>query len=73
MQNFGKFKPESSNSFEVGYKGLVAQKLLIDVYAYWAAYKDFLGGVTVVQSQNGSPLGLLGLNPNGSGSCSITR
>lgn len=74
VQNFGKFKPESSNSFEVGYKGLIAQKLLIDVYAYWAAYKDFLGGVTVVQSQNGSPLGLLGLNPNGtSGNAASTR
>jgi|YelNatPaOPRAMG01_1025707.scaffolds.fasta_scaffold02148_12 outer membrane receptor protein involved in Fe transport len=74
VQNFGKFKPESSNSFEVGYKGLIAQKLLIDVYAYWATYQDFLGSVTVVQSQNGSPLGLLGLNPNGtSGNAAATR
>lgn len=73
-QNFNQFKPESSNSFEVGYKGLVAKKLLIDVYAYWAKYKDFLGAVTVVQSQNGSPLGLIGLNANGTpGNAATTR
>ena len=48
------YRPESSKSFEVGYKGLIAQKLLIDVYAYWATYKDFLSAVTVVQSRNAS-------------------
>ena len=64
QQQFGEFKPESSNSFEVGYKGLIAKKLLIDVYAYWATYKDFIGGVNVIQSNNGSPAGLIGLNPN---------
>lgn len=73
-QQFGEFKPESSTSFEVGYKGLIAKKLLIDVYAYWAKYKDFLGGVTVIQSNNGSPAGLLGLNANFTpGNASLTR
>lgn len=52
QQQFGEFKPESSQSFEVGYKGLIAQRLLIDVYAYWARYKDFLSGVTVIQARN---------------------
>lgn len=52
QQQFGEFKPESSQSFEVGYKGLIAQRLLIDVYAYWAKYKDFLSGVTVIQARN---------------------
>lgn len=52
QQQFGEFKPESSQSFEVGYKGLIAQRLLIDVYAYWASYKDFLSGVTVIQARN---------------------
>ncbi len=52
QQQFGEFKPESSKSFEVGYKGLIAQRLLIDVYAYWATYKDFLSGVTVIQARN---------------------
>jgi len=64
QQTFGDFKPESMRSFEVGYKGLVAQKLLIDVYAYWGRYKDFLSGVTAIQSRNATfnPADLL--NPN---------
>ena len=41
-----------------------AKRILIDVYAYWANYKDFLGGVAVIQSNNGSPAGLIGYNPN---------
>lgn len=52
QQQFGEFKPESMKSFEVGYKGMIAQRLLIDVYAYWATYKDFLSGVTVIQARN---------------------
>jgi outer membrane receptor protein involved in Fe transport len=50
--SFGEFKPESMRSFEVGYKGLIAQKLLIDVYAYWGRYKDFLSSVVGIQSRN---------------------
>ena len=51
-------------SFEVGYKGLIAQRLLIDVYAYWGRYKDFLSSVTAIQSRNAvfSPADLLNAN-----------
>ncbi len=59
-QQFDEFKPESSQSFEVGYKGLIEKKLLVDIYAYWGKYKDFLSHVTVLQSNTGSPIGLLG-------------
>ncbi len=73
-QKFGEFKPESSTSFEVGYKGLFAKRILIDIYAYWAKYQDFLGGVTVIQSNNGSPAGLIGYNPNFTpGNAALTR
>lgn len=51
QQQFGEFKPESSQSFEVGYKGLIAQRVLIDVYSYWATYKDFLSSVNVIQAR----------------------
>lgn len=51
QQTYGEFKPESMQSFEVGYKGLVAKKLLIDVYAYWANYKDFLSSVNAYQAR----------------------
>ncbi len=65
QQQFGEFKPESTTSFEVGYKGLIGKRLLIDVYAYTARYKDFLSGVTVIQARAGlppSPLNLLNAN-----------
>src|SRR5207244_4511169 len=48
-QKFGEFKAESSSSFEVGYKGLIQKKVLIDVYAYWARYRDFLSSVNALQ------------------------
>jgi outer membrane cobalamin receptor len=52
QQKFGEFKPESMNSFEVGYKTLIAKKLLIDFYVYAGHYENFISGVTVLQSRN---------------------
>ncbi len=46
---FGEFKPETATSYEVGYKGLIGKKLLIDVYGYTASYDNFLGGTNVYQ------------------------
>lgn len=48
-QTFGDFKAENSTSYEVGYKGLVAKRLLIDVYGYIASYDNFIGATNVVQ------------------------
>jgi len=62
VQSFPEFKPESMRSFEVGYKGLVAKKLLIDFYYYFGKYENFISGVTVLQSRNAaapSPLDVL--------------
>ena len=62
VQAFPEFKPESMTSFEVGYKGLVAKKLLIDFYYYFGKYDNFISGVTVLQSRNAaapSPLDVL--------------
>ncbi|TKC08225.1 TonB-dependent receptor [Pedobacter polaris] len=42
-------RPESVKSFELGYKGLLNSKLLIDAYAYYNIYKDFIGGVEIYQ------------------------
>ncbi|MFA9205974.1 MAG: TonB-dependent receptor domain-containing protein [Burkholderiaceae bacterium] len=52
QQVFGEFKPESMNSFEIGYKTLIGKKLLIDFYAYAGHYENFISGVTVLQSRN---------------------
>ena len=50
-----KFKAETVNSFEVGYKGLMAdKKLLIDMYGYYGIYKDFITRKLIAQSVNGN-------------------
>ena len=40
---YKEFKPESVQSFEIGYKGLINKRLLIDAYAYSGKYENFLG------------------------------
>ena len=52
---FTEFKPESVNSFEVGYKGLLYEnKLLIDAYAYFGQYQDFLTRTLLIQPTSGN-------------------
>jgi outer membrane receptor protein involved in Fe transport len=46
---YQELKPESMRSFEVGYKGLVNKKLLIDAYAYFGKYTNFLGRIVLIQ------------------------
>lgn len=54
VKTFPKFKAETVNSFEVGYKGLLFQKrLLVDLYSYYGIYKDFIARTLVAQSVNG--------------------
>ena len=50
---FKPLKPESVNSFEIGYKGIVAKKILVDAYFYYSTYKDFILSTAVVQSTTG--------------------
>jgi outer membrane receptor protein involved in Fe transport len=52
---FGDYKPETMKSFEVGYKGLFNNKFLVDMYAYFGRYENFLGRQIVVQSLSASP------------------
>lgn len=48
-------KPESVSSFEVGYKGLMMEsKLLLDAYAYFGQYQDFLGRQNTMQTTTGN-------------------
>ena len=46
---YQELKPESMKSFEFGYKGLVNKKLLIDMYAYFGKYTNFLGRIVLIQ------------------------
>jgi iron complex outermembrane receptor protein len=47
---FTDFKPERVKTFEIGYKGLINNKLLIDAYYYNSTYKDFIGSVALIQN-----------------------
>ncbi|MFC4230656.1 TonB-dependent receptor [Parasediminibacterium paludis] len=51
---FGEFKPETATSYEIGYKGLIGKKLLLDVYGYTASYDNFIGGTNVYQIVGGA-------------------
>lgn len=57
---FREVKPETVNSYEIGYKGILGDRLLIDAYGYYSVYKNFLATIGVGQSNiPGSPVGLL--------------
>lgn len=41
-------RPERVKSIEIGYKGLIGKKLLVDASYYNSVYKNFIGGATVI-------------------------
>jgi outer membrane receptor protein involved in Fe transport len=43
------YDPERVETYEVGYKGLIGNKLFIDAYYYYNQFLNFLGTQTVVQ------------------------
>ena len=55
------FKPERVKSFEVGYKGIWGNKLLVDAYAYFNRFENFNGSQVLVQ--DATDAGLAGPNP----------
>ncbi|MGJ7029525.1 TonB-dependent receptor domain-containing protein [Niabella hirudinis] len=52
---FTSVKPERMSSFELGYRGLLTKELLIDVYGYRSAFKDFIARVAVARGSSGDP------------------
>lgn len=48
-------KPESVTSYEIGYKGLIAKKLMIDVYYYTGQYQNFIGRTLVAKPSSLTP------------------
>lgn len=47
---FKEFKPESVISYEIGYKGLIQKKILVDFYTYYAEYTNFISSVILIQN-----------------------
>jgi outer membrane receptor protein involved in Fe transport len=52
---FDDFKTEKISTYEVGYKGFVTDRLLVDAYYYYSQYTDFIAEIQFVQ---GIPNGL---------------
>jgi len=51
---FTSLKPESVESYELGYKGVIGRRLLFDIYGYMSRYKDFIARVAVARGQSES-------------------
>jgi iron complex outermembrane recepter protein len=47
--NVAYIKPERVQTFEVGYKGLLSNKLLVDINYYFSSYNDFILNQVVMQ------------------------
>ncbi|HVS94906.1 MAG TPA: TonB-dependent receptor, partial [Puia sp.] len=45
---YKEFKPETVASWELGYKGVIADNLLLDVYGFYAQYTNFIGLTVLV-------------------------
>ncbi|MDN3548394.1 TonB-dependent receptor [Mucilaginibacter aquaedulcis] len=45
-------KPEQQKAFEVGYKGLINDKILVDVNYYYSKYTDFILNTVVLRPTN---------------------
>jgi outer membrane receptor protein involved in Fe transport len=56
---FEEFTTEKVNTYEVGYKGLINNKLLIDAYYYYSSYRDFIAEIdftqTIGSDESGNP------------------
>jgi outer membrane receptor protein involved in Fe transport len=50
--NVAYIKPEQQKAFEVGYKGLFNNKLLIDINYYYSTYTDFILNTVVIQPKD---------------------
>src|SRR6185437_14872134 len=50
--NVAYIKPEQQKAFEVGYKGLFVNKLLVDVNYYYSTYTDFILNTVVIQPKD---------------------
>lgn len=47
---FEKFETEKVNTFEIGYKSMIGEKLYIDAYYYYSIYEDFIAEIDFTQA-----------------------
>ena len=54
LYQFTTVKPETMASFEIGYRGVIDKRLLVDAYFYSSKYKDFIARVAVARGASDS-------------------
>ncbi|MBC8033307.1 MAG: TonB-dependent receptor [Chitinophagaceae bacterium] len=52
--SFNEFKPEKVIAYEIGYKSLIGNKLMIDAYVYTNTFKNFNGSQVLVKPTSAS-------------------
>lgn len=55
VANFTTIKPETVNSYELGYRGVISKRLLLDAYVYYSEYQNFLTRIAVARGSSGNP------------------
>ncbi|MCB0374579.1 MAG: carboxypeptidase-like regulatory domain-containing protein [Sinomicrobium sp.] len=60
--NFNLVKPERVTAYEIGYRGLIADKFSVDLSAYYNQYEDFIANRIVVAPHYGN-VNLSDINP----------
>jgi len=64
LYTFSTLKPESVQAYEVGYKALYNDKLLVDASYYYNSYKDFISALVVFQpAMSAMPMSAMPANP----------
>ena len=53
---FTQLKPEVSNTMEIGYRGVISSKLLVDAYVYYSQFENFIGRTAVGRGNSTNPL-----------------
>jgi outer membrane receptor for ferrienterochelin and colicins len=48
LTSYNAIKPETNNTWEVGYKGEISNKLFVDITAYQTKYQDFQSPLSVI-------------------------
>ena len=61
---FGSFKPETINSYELGYKAVYDKSFLLDAYGYYSSFTNFISRTTVVQLPSEQVYSVSVNNPN---------
>ncbi len=52
-RTFGPLQPEENRTWEVGYKGILADRLYLDVAGYYSKYRNFISPLSIVSDPFG--------------------